>query len=157
VPTQSGFLEFVRVQMGVPTSALPDDSFFLMLSYEIALLTVNQWFNCVGLPQIYVQMVYNLGGDILIGNAMDLPSPPAPTYGEPPLGYFANLRRTWNVNGFVSGVVTSANDQGTGATYAVSEALSALTLADLQNMKTPWGRQYLAWAQQFGSGLWGIS
>ena len=30
------------------------------------------------------------------------------------------------------------------------------TLANLQNLKTPYGRQYLAWAQAYGP-LWGLS
>lgn len=157
VPTPAGFLDFVRTQMAIPVSVLPDNSFFLDLAYEISLLTVNQWFaGCI--PQIYVQMVYNLGGDILISDTVDLPAPPAPLFGPPPqLGYFANARRTWNVNGFVSGVINSASDNGTSESMVVADAFSALTIADLQNMKTPWGRQYLSWAQKFGPGIWGIS
>jgi hypothetical protein len=39
---------------------------------------------------------------------------------------------------------------------ATPDFVKTLTLANLQQLKTPWGRQYLAYAQSAGP-LWGLS
>jgi hypothetical protein len=36
------------------------------------------------------------------------------------------------------------------------EAMKTFTLANLQNLKTPWGREYLAIAQRAGT-TWGLT
>lgn len=153
-PTPAGFLDFIRTYMGIDAAKLPNNSPFIPFAYEIALLTTNLYFAAV-VPAIYTMMVYNLAADILVDTAQDQPG--SPTYGEPALPYFANLRRSFNSNGFVAGVVSSTSDNGTSTSLVVAESLSGLTLSDLQNLKTPWGRQYLAWAQKWGTGLWGLT
>jgi hypothetical protein len=35
--------------------------------------------------------------------------------------------------------------------------MQRLTLAQLQNLKTPYGREYLALAQSYGPNVWGLS
>jgi len=52
--------------------------------------------------------------------------------------------------------VGASEDEATSQTLLTPEAMKGLTLADLQNLKTPWGRQYLAFAQSYGT-LWGIT
>ena len=37
------------------------------------------------------------------------------------------------------------------------ESMKGLTLANLQNLKTPWGRMYLSIAQLAGPTIWGLS
>lgn len=56
----------------------------------------------------------------------------------------------------VVGLVASSNDEGTGVTNAVPDALRQLTISDLGFMRTVWGREYLAYNQDFGPG-WGLS
>lgn len=49
-----------------------------------------------------------------------------------------------------AGIVGSASDQGTSTTFTVPEAMKRLSFQDLQFSKTPWGRTWLGWGQDFG-------
>ena len=53
-------------------------------------------------------------------------------------------------------MITASNDETTGETLVVMDAAKGFTLSNLQNLKTPWGRTYLGFAQQFGT-LWGLT
>lgn len=70
--------------------------------------------------------------------------------------YFATLRRQFNLTGFVSGVISASNDESTGQSILNPDFMKGLTLGNLQNLKTPYGRQYLAFAQDYGQ-IWGVS
>jgi|ERR1700747_852875 len=70
--------------------------------------------------------------------------------------YFATLRRQFNLAGFVPGVISASNDESTGQSILNPEFMKGLTLGNLQNLKTPYGRQYLAFAQDYGQ-IWGVS
>ncbi len=163
-PSLAGFLAFVRGQMRITTDVLPDGSPVIGLALAVSLAIVNTAFKAVGscapaLPgvpavSIYTLMVYNLAGSNLINYAQDLPDAP-PVEGSK-LPFFQNLREKFDTNGFVSGVIQSSSDNGTGNSMVVQEAAKNFTLADLQYLKDPWGRQYLAFAQRFGT-LWGIT
>ncbi len=76
--------------------------------------------------------------------------------GTSALTYFADLRRAWNITGFAAGVVQASNDESTGQTLLVQDAMKNWTMADLQYSKTPFGRQYLAYAQRYST-LWGLT
>lgn len=165
-PTLQGFKEWVRLFMAVPTSVLPDDSVWFDWAYEVSLAIVNPQLAVAagplypGLPPItspggatpiYALAVYNLGGDNLVNWVVDDPSL------DPPLDtYWADLREKWNINGFVGGVIQSSADETTSQSMVVPEQFKELTIGNLQNLKTPWGRQYLAFAQSVGT-LWGLS
>lgn len=152
-PTLAGFLLWVRGVMGVPVSVLPDDAPVLAYAYETALAVTNLWL--AGMPgPIYKYAVYNLGGDNLVNFAPDNPdASPPPANAKT---YWADLRKSFGINNFTAGVVQSTNDQGTGSSYEIIKGAETFTLSDLQHLKTPWGRQYLAWAMQWGT-LWGLS
>lgn len=143
-PSQAGFLQWVRDFMAVPTAALPDDSIFIGFAYDLALATVNPALAAV--PPIYTLAVYNLGGDFLVNWCQDVP----------PSTYWADLRTSFAIFAFAPGVVTSSSDNGTSTSLLNPEQMKDFTLANLQNLKTPYGRQYLAWAQAYGP-LWGLS
>lgn len=143
-PSEEGFLGFIRGSMGIPSSALPDDSPYITLAYAVAIEMVLDAIR--SFPATYVLAVYNFAGNNLINYAAD----------QPGSTYFQTLRDKFNINGFVSGVVQSTNDEGTGMSLVVMEAAKNFTLGDLQNLKTPWGRNYLAIAQDYGT-LWGLS
>lgn len=70
--------------------------------------------------------------------------------------YFATLRRQFGIGAFRAGVISASNDESTGESVLNPEFMKTLTLGNLQNLKTPWGRQYLAFAQDFGE-IWGLS
>ena len=144
-PTFPGFLVFVRTTMGISPAVLPDADPSLSDAYDLAIETVNRAIQ-VAAPNSYRSAVYNLGGDVLINAAPDVDGST----------FFADLRAKWNVLDPTSGVVQSSNDVSTGQAFVVPEQASTFTLGDLQNLKTPYGRAYVAIAQKYGS-LWGLS
>lgn len=160
-PTLAGFVSFIQNVMQIPASALPTNSPFIAYAFANALAIVNPALQSVAIPQydaagaslntgnwsIYVQCVYNLAADNLINYAPD----------KPGSTYFAKLRKKLNINGFVSGVVQGSSDESTSVNLVVQEAAKAFTLADIQNLKTPWGRTYLGLAQAYGPSTWGMN
>jgi hypothetical protein len=165
-PTLAGFLNFVRVNMGIPAAKLPDNSVYLSMSLAIALGIVNPALRVVPVPQadgagialnplepgtsvctMYDLAVYNLAADNLINFTPD----------QPGFDFFAEARKTLKINEFVSGVVQSSGDEGTNVSMVVQKAAEEFTLANLQQLKTPWGRAYLAIAQSYGPYSWGLT
>ena len=70
--------------------------------------------------------------------------------------FFSSARKQFGINSFVGGTISSSADVSTSESLNVPEQLKGLTLANLQNLKTPFGRRYLEIAGQYGN-LWGIS
>lgn len=155
IPTRAGFLDFIRTRMGIPTDVLPDNSTYVDTSLGLALEITNRGVQCLS-PILYTEAVYNLGGSILLNIAQDLPNAAKVPGSEPPLPYFAFARKQFNMNGFVSGVIQSAGDEGTNESMVVQEAAKNFTLANLQQLKDPYGRAYLAIVQSYGD-IWGLS
>ena len=149
-PTLAGFLWFVQNIMGIGSEYLPTDSPSIQFAYDAALNIVNPVFNGVPSqatsPSVYAQMVYNLAGDTLVNIAPD----------QAEQTYFATLRTKFNCLGFVGGVIQSSSDEGTSESMVVPDQVKMFTIANLQNLKTPWGRAYLGYAQSVGT-LWGLS
>ena len=159
-PTQYGFLNFIYTVMGVTPDILPPTSAVIGVAYRIAVDLVNR--QLCAIPDVYTLAVYNLAGDNLINFASDLdgaPAVPGSISSANPNGlpFFAYARSRWNINGFVSGVISGSNDESTGQTLVVQDAAKNFTLANLQQLKTPYGRRYLAFAQSYGPSTWGIS
>jgi hypothetical protein len=75
---------------------------------------------------------------------------------QPGLCFFEEIRKKFNLLGFVAGVISSGEDQGTGETLLNPTVMENLSFADLQNLKDPFGRAYLAIASSIGT-CWGIS
>ena len=137
----SGFIEFVRTDMGVTAEQVPDDSPSFSLAYGGAVEWVNQEIECV-MPNFYGVAVYNLGASFLVN------------YGTEPV--FSAFREEHGLNDFKAGVITGASDESTSSQRLAPDFFKDLSLADLQMLQDPWGRRYLMIAQQFGS-LWGLS
>lgn len=154
-PTVEGFLIFIRNAMGISPTILPDNAWSINFSY---LLSVEVVYRAIAKasPVLYTVAVYNLAGSNLLTYAQDLPDAPPVPGTEPPLPFFQAMRKKWNTNGFVSGVIQSASDVTTSESMVVMEAAKDFTLANLQQIKDPWGRAYLAIAQDTGT-LWGLS
>ena len=144
-PSLAGYVNWIRTIMAIPQSVLPDNSPYIVLSYEMALETVNLYLDCAS-PLLYTQAVYNLGGDILVNIAQDVP----------PSTFWADLRESLGINNFTPGFINAANDEDTSAALLIPMNLQNLTIADLQALKTPWGRVYLSIAQSVGS-MWGLT
>lgn len=140
-----GYILFIRDQMGINDTVLPTDSPSIETSLAIAKEIVNEVINAVS-PLIFELATYNLAGDTLINIAQD----------QSGQTFFADLRERWNINGFVGGVVQETHDETTGQTMLLPDFMKNLTMADLQTLKTPYGRQYMAFAQRWGTN-WGLS
>lgn len=137
----SGFIEFVRAEMGITVDQVPDDSPSFSLAYGGAVEWVNPDIAIV-MPNLYTVAVYNLGASFLIN------------YGTESV--FAEFRKSYGLNNFTAGVITGASDNATSSQRLVPDFFKNLSLADLQMLKDPYGRRYLMIAEQFGS-LWGLS
>src|ERR1700743_166794 len=99
-PTLTGFTTFVRNEMGIPTSVLPDGSVWIQWAFNQAVSLVNHQIRVV--PLQYLLAVYNLAGDTLVNIAQDEPDAPAVPGSKPPLPFFAWTRRRLNLNSFVT-------------------------------------------------------
>lgn len=143
-PTLSGYVTFIRDIMGINTTILPDNSPYIPYSYNFAVNICTELMAVI--PQIpgqflYETAVYNLAGDTLLSSAVD----------QTGQTFFKQAQQKYQLNTFVSGVVSFAGDEGTQSTLTVPESLKQLTIGNLQNLKTPYGRVYLQIAQDFGS------
>lgn len=100
---------------------------------------------------------YNGGieAQILNGNSFSyaLPSNPGPVtaQGTYAAGYFVGLRASFNLNSPSVGVVSASSDEATSTSLLNPEQLKMLTLRDLRLLKTSFGREYLEFAQSYGS------
>ena len=152
MPSIAGFTTWLTAVMGLSTAAMASAAPVIPIAYNVALAVVNTDLCAAPNPSgvddysIYSLAVYNLGGDRLVNYVQDIP----------PDTTFADARLKYNVTNFLAGVVQASSDDGTGQTLTVPEAFQNLTIMDLNNIATPWGRQYLAFAQDTGT-LWGIS
>lgn len=152
----------------MPSAALPPDpadNQYVIAAYWAAYANVNKKILCADAWE-YNRALYNLGMDNLVNFAMDpsplptgYPNAPGPINSKlngAPLPFWAGLQQQFNINQFVPGVVIATSDESTSETLTELEAYKDFTLANLQNLKTPWGRVYLGIAQAVGT-LWGIS
>jgi hypothetical protein len=164
-PTLGGFIQFVENVLQPPDVFDASTSVFVPYAYDFAVQWVTKQLKTVpGIPgasSVYAIAVYNLAADFLINIAQDQPGDPvAPNSGtsKNPAGlqYWAFLRDRYQVLSFVPGVIQSTSDEGTSSSYVVPDQFSQFSVADLQNLKTPFGRRYLGIAQSFGT-VWGLS
>lgn len=171
-PTLAGFQNFITSVMGISTTILPSNSPVIGMAFAVALSIVNQALVNVCVPQfdstgaqlnsgglsIYALCVYNLAGSNLLAYAQDQNGAPVVEgSGDPGLPFFQWTRKQFNINGFTSGVVQASSDDGTSVSLVVQEAAKMFTLANLQALKDPYGRQYLALAQSYGPSTVGMN
>jgi hypothetical protein len=142
-----------------PEAVIPSTSPFFGYAFNVATSLANLKLNAAGGP-IYMLAVYNLATDNLINWVP--PSNPVIYYPDvtdddgDKIEYMTYVRQKYGINQFTPGVINASADEGTSASYEVLDQYKGYTLANLQQLKTPWGRQYLAFAADVGS-LWGMS
>lgn len=144
-PTVEGFTAFTLNVMRLDPLALPPGAPVYLGALETAKGIVSQTI-CAVNPWAYQQAVYNLAGDTLVNFAAD----------EPGRTYFTEMRERFNIGVFVPGVVSSSSAV-TSTSMETIEGMKGMQMKDLQTLKTPWGRQYMAIAQRYGSNVWGLS
>lgn len=160
-PTLAGFLTFLQTNLNPPAKALPAGSPWPGFALARSLALVNPALECDPIPStdaagvslnsggwtIYSLACYYLSTDILINIAPD----------QPGFTFFADLRKSFNIGGYISGVVQASSDEGTSVSLVVQEAAQHFTLSDIQRLKTPYGAQYLMLAQSWGPTTFGMS
>ena len=155
-PNVTDYTTFLQEDVGIPQGILTASANAIAVSLSVAVATVTPDLaagSCAspvtGLVAVsfYVLACYNLGADRLFNLA---PNPPNQTF-------FSDQREKMRLLEPAVGIVTTASDQGTAGSLMNPEQLRRLTLADLQTLKTPWGRTYLGIAQSYGPTLWGLS
>lgn len=144
-PNLADFTTFVYDQ-GVTTAVLPTDSVYLGYAFEHAFNSALTPPSDLA-PIIYVIAVYDLGMHRLIKITQDVSGST----------YFKVLRINFRIGSFLAGVLASSSDEGTSGNLDVASPLKNLMLSDLDLLKTPYGRDYLAYAQTYGPTVWGIS
>ena len=136
-PNLPDFVTFCQAQ-GVTTAILPANSDYYTWAFNYADDIV------VTVPQVpyglYVIAVYNLGLHHLLTIAQD-------QVGQT---FFTSARTQFSLMSFVVGGVASSSDEATSQTLVVPEFMKNLTYSDIDVQKTPWGRQYLGYAQSYG-------
>lgn len=144
-PSLAGFIEFIRNNMGINSTILPDNSIYIGQAYLISKDIVNEQIKLYS-ENLYSLAVYNLGGDNLLNYAQDIDQST----------FFADARVGYGINSFVAGVIQSSADESTSESMVTPDFFKTITLANLQNLKTPYGRTYLQIAQSTGP-LWGLT
>ncbi|EOC9629721.1 hypothetical protein [Enterobacter ludwigii] len=146
-PTLSGFVAYLRMVVGVPATAITDDSPWIEGAYCAGQEFVNTGMGLDRLPLIYTTTVYNAATSILLNYAPDIP----------PSTWFAEQRKKFELTKPVNGLVNAASDQGTAGSITISDVMSNLTLADLMMMRDPYGRQAIAVLMEMGPSVWGYT
>ncbi|EDU6784099.1 hypothetical protein CJG67_003916 [Salmonella enterica subsp. enterica serovar Gaminara] len=141
-PSLEGFHRFVRDEMGVPVDAITDEDPTLECCFQAAMEFIPGDLGLERLPVIYTRTVYNAAASFLLNFA------PGP--------WFSEWRKKFGLGKLVTGLVNSAADQGTSGSVTLSDALSNLSLLDLQMLQDPYGRQVVAVLMQMGT-LWGYT
>lgn len=144
-PTLAGFQDFVTNTMQIPEADLPVGSTVICQVFETARRIVLHALRCID-PFLYMMAVYNLAASLLIQFAPD----------QPGSTYFADYRAKYGIGTFTPGVISSSSDSTTSQSWLNSDFMKNLTLADLQNLKNPYGQAYLMIAQSYGA-IWGLT
>jgi hypothetical protein len=108
-------------------------------------------------PSYYAYAVYNLATHFQVSYTPNYGGDPTAIPPVPPSTYFSDLRIQLNLAGFVPGMIESSYDQNTGQSFVVPDFAKSLTMSDLNNLQTPWGRQYMGLAQAYGPTIWGLT
>ena len=144
-PNVTDLYTFLTTVVGIPTAALPSNSPYIpwALSYAeektlMVLYAIGQDYYCFA--------VYCLATSFLLNWCPD----------QTNQTYFQNLRKTWNLTGFVGGTIQSSADESTSESLLAPDFLKGLTMGQLQNLKDPYGRQWLSMQQDVGN-VWGLS
>ena len=144
-PNLADFVVFALAQ-GVPAADLPSVSPYPSWARGYALSVAL----CApaDLPKIiYVMAVYNLAYHHLLRTAQD----------QSGLAFFTEQRVAFNLFSFVAGPVASSGDDGTNQSLVIPDWMKTMTIQSNNLLKTPWGIQYLEYAQAYGPTIVGCS
>lgn len=145
LPTLDGFQDFITNVMQAPTTALPVGAPIISYAFNAASSIVLKAIQGID-PFLYQMAVYNLAASILVQYAPD----------QAGQTFFVDYRKSHGIGVFTPGLIQSSSDNGTSQSWMIPEAFKNLSLADLQNLKNPYGLAYLEIAQSYGQ-IWGLT
>lgn len=145
-PTLAGFTTYLRVIVQVPAEVLAAAATVTSIAdaYQFSVATVNKALQAV--PPVYAGAVYNLATDFFLTWCPD----------TTPSTWLADLRKEMGLLNFVPGPLSGSSDESTSQQISNPEFMKGFTMGDLQQLKTPYGRAYMAAAQKYGT-LWGMN
>jgi hypothetical protein len=144
-PNVTDLYTFLTTVAAVPTSALPANSPYIAWALSYSEEMTLGVFRAIG-QDFYCFAVYLLATSFLINWCPD-------QLGQT---YFQTARNGFGISSFTGGTVQSASDQGTSAGLDAPDFIKGLTPGQLQALKDPFGRQWLAMSAELGP-IWGIS
>lgn len=144
MPTQAGYLDFLRNVVGIAAEALPNDSPYVSMTYGASVELVLHLLQ--RMPSTYTIAVYNLATHFLVSQCPD----------QEGQTIFNDLRVKFGLMNFTPGLIQASNDETTGQSWMIPDIFKKSNLRELDLMKTPWGRTYMEIAQ-IGFPMWGIS
>lgn len=144
-PNVTDLYTFLTTVAGVPVSALPANSPYIAWALSFSEEMTLQVLRAVG-QDFYCFAVYLLATSFLINWCPD----------QPGQTFFTDTRKSLDIAGFTGGTVQSASDQGTSAGLDAPDFIKGLTPGQLQALRDPFGRQWLAMMADNGP-IWGIS
>ena len=144
-PNLTDFQNFIYNSMGIPTIALPLKSPWSGFAFNQAIALVAFYPTVTAIE--YVLAVYNCAGHILLKITPD----------QTGSSYFKTARSDMKMLEPEIGIIQSSGDESTSNSFAIGEGMRNMTLGDLNFYRTPYGREYLAYAQDAGPGLWGLT
>jgi len=143
-PNLADFTTFCQNQ-GIVASYTTSSSDYFQWAFDWA---QNDAMTCPQMPaQLYVLAVYNLGADRFIRIAQD----------DGQGTFYQMQRQQFGVLQFKPGVIMAGGDESTSQTLVVPDWYRAIPLGAQEQLKTPWGREYLAYAQMYGPYVVGVS
>ncbi len=143
-PNLADFTTYCQNQ-GVVASYTASDSEYFQWAFNWALAGAM---TCPQMPSIiYVLAVYNFGVDRFIRIAQD----------DGQGTFYQDQRTSFSILTLRPGVVMASGDESTSNTLVVPDWYRTIPLSVQQQMKTPWGAEYVAYAQEYGPYVVGVS
>lgn len=132
---RAGFVTFIRNNMGLNSTVLPDNSTSIDTAYNTAVLLCDGYDLVCATAGILDLLTYQLGGHYLI------------MYGQG--STFTGLRKTFGLD--MVGILNSASDTGTAGGFVIPDWVTQGGVIESELSKTPYGRQYLMLAKTLNS------
>ncbi len=140
-PNLADYTTWLQNVVGIDPAYLPPSSPFIGYALNRAInLTLNVPTQLPGLE--YTLAVYNCATHV------QLKITPDQVVNGVSYDFFLKKRAEFTLLNPIFGVVSSSSDEGTSVTNAVP---------DLDFTRTPWGREFLAYQQDYGPSVWGLS
>lgn len=129
--TRQSFLSFIRSR-GITTTMIADDDAAIDEAVTMARATV-----LTQLPAPFYELAANnFAADYLLNHSLSL---------------FNEFNKAFHLDKPFAGIINNGSDTGTSASWELPEWAQKMNINELQQYKTPFGREYLGIMQRYGS------